>query len=119
MVLSTFDKGIIGLGLTQMDDHILPFGKWFVETYNVASFMVQNISKHRLAYCLGLPSPQRKHPVAGNGLHLLENVQTLEALTKLNDKQKSYTMTSVVAISLSEFASKTDEIFRCKKHTIL
>ena len=25
----------------------------------------------------------------------------------------------VVAISLSEFASKTDEIFRCKKHTIL
>ena len=27
--------------------------------------------------------------------------------------------TIVVAISLSEFASKTDEIFRCKKHTIL
>ena len=26
---------------------------------------------------------------------------------------------TVVAISLSEFASKTDEIFRCKKHTIL
>ena len=24
----------------------------------------------------------------------------------------------VVAISLSEFASKTDEIFKCKKHTI-
>ena len=26
---------------------------------------------------------------------------------------------SVVAISISEFASKTDEIFRCKRHTIL
>ena len=35
----------------------------------------------------------------------------------LNDNVSA--LADVVAISLSEFASKTDEIFRCKKHTIL
>ena len=31
----------------------------------------------------------------------------------------STTVTTVVAIPLSDSASKTDDIFRCKKHTIL
>ena len=54
-----------------------------------------------------------------NGQQTADTVNELRVIRRQRAHFSGRLATCVVAISLSEFASKTDEIFRCKKHTIL